>query len=84
MKVVCLLFALVATVAARPAYLREVGTHGSFAANVGYHIPIPIIPELGLGVDTFPIPFPTLTERLLTVPLPALEYEEPKLYATRY
>ena len=84
MKFVCILIAIVASVAAQPVYLRETGHHGSFAANVGYQVPIPRLPELGLGVDSFPVPFPTISQRFITVPLPALEYPQPKLYSTRY
>ena len=84
MKFVCIMLALVSVVAAQPAYLREAGQHGSFAANVGYQIPIPRLPEVGLGIDSFPVPFPTISQRFITVPLPALEYAQPQLYRTRY
>ena len=84
MKLVCFLFAVFATVAARPSYLQEVGTHGAFAGDVGYHIPVPRLPEIGLSVDTFPFPYPIISNKFITVSLPALEYQQPKLYANRY
>merc|ERR1712121_250787 len=84
MKFVCILFAIVASVAAQPTYLREAGQHSSFATNFGYQIPFSNIPEVGLGVDSFPVPFPTIAQRFITVPLPALEYPQPRLFRTRY
>ena len=84
MKFVCILFAIMASIAAQPTYVREAGQHGSFATNFGYQIPFPSIPEVGLGVDSFPVPFPTIAQRFITVPLPALEYPQPRLFRTRY